>query len=187
MDISQSMTRRTALWLTGIAMVALAIVLMALDRQMTDAGGPGIVGLEFAGSRDRVNEILADWGKDGHDAALLSLWIDYAYMAAYGAFWAFAAAATRDLSRRRGWSRFAAIGATAVFLPITAAVLDALENVGLLLAIGGHGGEAAPSLASIFAAGKFLAIGLAILYVLARAGAARASARGANAGRMRLS
>ena len=36
-----------------------------------------------------------------------------AYMAAYGAFWALAAAATRDLARERGWTRFAAAGGTA--------------------------------------------------------------------------
>jgi hypothetical protein len=161
------MTRRTALWVTGAAMVTLAIGLVALDRKMTDTGGPGIIGLEFAGDRERVEEILADWGDEGHDAALASLWIDYAYMAAYGAFWALAAGATRDLARRRHWRRFAAFGGTAVYLPITAAALDALENVGLLLAVGGRGGDTAPAVASVCAAGKFFSIGVAVLYVVA--------------------
>src|SRR5215208_4426337 len=109
------MTRRTWLWILGLSAFALFIVLGTIDRTMSDTAGPGIVGFELAGSEDRAHEILADWGPDGHDAAV-----------------------------RRGWTRLASIGSTVIAFPIAAAIADALENVGLLLALGGHGGNAAP-------------------------------------------
>lgn len=96
-------TRRRALWSLGAAGFLIGIVLLALDGRMYDAGGPGIVGFELAGSVDRSREVLVEWGWDGRDAARLSLWLDYAYLVVYGAFWALAAAAIRDLARRQGW------------------------------------------------------------------------------------
>lgn len=154
------------MWLAGAVMVALGVVLLRLDARMREAGGPGIVGFEFAGSEDRAREILADWGTDGHDAARLSLWLDYAYLAAYGAFFALAVAAVRDMARRRGWSRLAAIGGPVIVLPIAAAVLDAIENVNLLLALGKHGGSVAPLLATILASGKFLLFAATVAYII---------------------
>lgn len=167
MRASGNMTRRRWLWVLGVASVGLFAVLAVLDVRMTDAGGWGIVDFELAGGREDARRIVADWGSDGHDAALASLWIDYPYMAAYGAFGVLAVAALRDLATRRGWARTAALGRVAVPLPAIGAGLDALENVGLLLALGDRGGEAAPVLAAVFAAGKFLATGLALLYGLA--------------------
>jgi hypothetical protein len=158
--------RRTALWLLGVAGLAIGAVLLALDGPMWDAGGPGIVGFELAGSAGRARDILVEWGGSGRDAARLSLWIDFAYLAVYGAFWALAAAAVRDLAARRGRRRLAAVGAVAVWLAPAAAACDAVEDVNLLLALGGHGGSVAPPLAAGFASAKFLLIGLAIGYVL---------------------
>lgn len=160
------MSRRRALWVIGAAMVALGIVLLVLDARMRRAGGPGIVGFELAGSEGRAREILAEWGSDGRAAARLSLWLDYAYLAAYGAFFALAVAAVRDMARRRGWRRLAAIGTPVVVFPIVAAALDAVENVGLLLALGGHGGAVAPLVATIFASGKFVLSGATLVYVV---------------------
>ncbi len=164
------MDRRTALWISGVAMVALFAALAIIDQRMSDTGGPGIVGFELAGSEHRAHEILADWGDKGHDAARLSLWLDYPYIVAYAAFWTLAVAATRDLAQRRSWRRLAALGATVVAFPIVAGILDALENVGLLMALGRHGGTLAPLAATIFASGKFLLSFSALAYVLAGLG-----------------
>jgi hypothetical protein len=159
-------TRNRALILLAIASFALFAVLAALDMRMRDAGGPGILGFEFAGDGEGAAEILADWGDDGRDAARASLWIDYPYLLVYGAFLVLACAATRDLAAERGWRRMAAFGVAAV--PIAAAVpcFDAIEDVGLLLALDGHGGDAAPGLAAACASLKFAMLALAIGYLL---------------------
>jgi hypothetical protein len=133
---------------------------------MKDTGGPGIVPFELTGGQDRADEILAEWGEDGRDAARESLWIDFGFMLAYGTFLALALASIRDLARERGWRRLAAIGTVVVFFGALGAGFDALENICLLLTLGGNG-AAFPLLATIFAGCKFVLLAVAIAYLLA--------------------
>lgn len=159
--------RRRALWLTGVASVALLLVLGVLDRRLQQTGGPGIIPFEVAGDLPRARGILADWGAAGRDTARLSLGLDFAFLGAYGAFLALAATASRDMALRRGWHRLAAARGLVVALPVGAAALDALENICLLMIIGAHGGETAPRLAAILAIGKFALLGGTLAYILA--------------------
>lgn len=145
----------------------LLVVLAVLDQRMRDAGGPGIVGFELAGTERRAHEILGDWGDKGHDAARLSLWIDYLYLLAYGAFLAVAVRATRDMARERGWRVIGRPGDWIAAVPLAAAAFDALEDAGLLLALGRHGGAAAPAFSTACAAVKFMLVAAAVLYMLA--------------------
>ena len=161
------MTRRTALWSLGIATVVLGLVLLGIDQRLWDEGGPGIVGFELAGTERRARDILVEWGPDGRSAARLSLWLDYAYLAAYGAFLALASLATRDHARRQGWRRFAAAGTAMAGLAVAAALFDAVEDVFLLLTLGRHGGAAAPAVAAVCAGLKFLCATVVCLYLLA--------------------
>ena len=161
------MTRKRALIGSATASVALAAVLLVLDSRMMDAGGPGIVGFEFAGSEERAAEILAEWGDEGIDAAKASLWIDYAYLLAYGTFLVLAASATRDLARSRGWNRMAALGSPVMACAAAAAAFDAIEDLGLLLAVNRHGGGFAPRLAQICASLKFSLLAVTVGYLLA--------------------
>jgi hypothetical protein len=160
-------SRRRALILLAIVTVGIGIVLVILDGRMRDSGGPGIVGFEFAGSEERAAEIRADWGEDGRNAARASLWIDFAYLLAYGAFLVLASLATRDLAERNGWRRMAAFGIAVPTMAAAAACFDAIEDVGLLLALDGHGGDLAPGLAAVCATIKFALLALVIAYLLA--------------------
>jgi hypothetical protein len=171
------MTRRRALWLTGAASLALFVVLTVLDLRLRDAGGPGIVGFELAGSEERVAEILDDWAEDGRDAARASLWIDFPFLLAYGAFLTLAVAALRDRAKRCGLGRLAAAGVVIVALPATAAAFDAIEDVGLLVALEGEGGDRAPLLATICASLKFGLLAITAAYLLAVPIAARRAGR----------
>jgi hypothetical protein len=159
-------TRRRALIASAVASVAIFAVLALLDVRMMDTGGPGIIGFELAGTQARAAEILADWGTNGIDAAKASLWIDYAYIAAYGTFLVLAAWATRDLALERGWSRMAAWGLAAIPFAAAGAAFDAIEDVGLLLAVNQHGGALAPRLAQICASLKFALLAVTIAYLL---------------------
>ncbi len=132
---------------------------------MQDAGGPGMVPFELTGGEERADEILAEWGEDGQDAARESLWIDFGFLLAYGAFLTLALAATRDLARKRGWDRLAAIGAVVVCFGALGAAFDALENICLLLTLD-DAGAALPLLATIFASCKFVLLAVAIAYLL---------------------
>jgi hypothetical protein len=132
---------------------------------MKNTGGPGMVPFELTGGVERADEVLSEWGEEGQDAAGESLWIDFGFLLAYGAFLTLALAATRDLARDRGWTRLAAIGAVAVSFGALGAAFDALENVCLLLTLDGAG-AAFPLLATIFATCKFIILGAAIAYLL---------------------
>lgn len=133
---------------------------------MKDTGGPGMVPFELTGGQDQADEILSEWGEDGRDAARESLWIDFGFLLAYGAFLTLALAAVRDLARERGWHRLAAIGGVVVSFGALGAAFDAIENVCLLLTLDGAGATL-PLLATIFAACKFILLAGAIAYLLA--------------------
>lgn len=160
------MSRRRGLWLSGLASLALLGVLAMLDMRMQDTAGPGIIGFELAGSDERASEILSQWGDDGRSAARLSLWLDFPYLLAYSAFLSLAAAAIRDAARRHGWRRFARPGSVIAALPWVAGACDVVEDVNLLLVLGGNGSDASPALATAFAIGKFAGLVVVGAYLL---------------------
>jgi len=162
----RGVTRRRGLIASGIAAVALLLAMSPAEDRMQEAGGPGIVPFELAGSQDRADEIMGEWGEEGQDAARESLWIDFGFLLAYGALLTLALAAVRDLARERGWARLAKVGAVAVAFGALAAAFDALENICLLLTLDGAG-AAFPALATAFAACKFILLAAAIAYLLA--------------------
>jgi hypothetical protein len=161
------MSRRRALIAAALATLAIGAIELVLDARMMDTGGPGIIGFEVAGTEDRAAEILADWGGRGTDAAKASLWIDYAFIVAYSAFLILAAVATRELAERRGWSRMAAFGVAVVPFAAATGAFDAIEDVGLLLAVNQHGGALAPRLGQVCAIAKFTLLAVTIGYLLA--------------------
>jgi pimeloyl-ACP methyl ester carboxylesterase len=144
-------TRRSALWISFAVSAVLLVVLSAIDLRLWDEGGPGIVGFELAWEGDEVDRILAEWGSDGRDAANLSLWLDFPFLVAYGVFWALAARPSRL------W----------VLAPL-AAGFDVLENVVLMIELGGAGWAGLPVLAGLFATVKFAALAGVVGAVLLR-------------------
>lgn len=152
--------------MSGIASLLLLLAMSPAENRMKDTGGPGMIPFELTGGQDRADEILAEWDEDGQDAARESLWIDFGFLLAYGAFLTLALAATRDFAIRRGWRRLGAIGRVAVSFGALVAAFDALENVCLLLTLDGSG-AAFPLLATIFASCKFILLATAIAYLLA--------------------
>jgi hypothetical protein len=159
------MRRRWGLIATGIALVALLLAMSSAEDTMK-ANGPGMVPFELTGGQDRADEILAEWGQEGEDAAREQLWIDFGFLLAYGTFLTLALAAIRDLAKRRGWQRLAAIGGVVVYFGALGAGFDAIENVCLLLTLDGAG-AAFPLLATVFASCKFILLALAIAYLVA--------------------
>jgi len=159
-------SRRTGLIVSAVASVLLLLAMSPAENRMKDAGGPGIVPFEVTGGQNRADEIMAEWGEDGKDAARESLWIDFGFLIAYGTFLTLALRAARDAAVKRGWHRLEALGATAIWFGAISAGFDALENACLLLTLGGAG-AAAPVMATIFASLKFLFLAGTLAYLLA--------------------
>ena len=148
-----------ALWLLGLATLALFVVLGIIDEEIKETGGPGIVPFEVEFTSENARETLAQWGEDGRDSAKLSLWLDYLFLVAYAAFFSLAVVA---LCEALGWRRWAFLAT----FPLVAAVCDAIENANLLLTIGQDGDQPWPLLAGIFAIVKFVTLTSAQLFVL---------------------
>ena len=105
-------------------------------------------------------------GASGRHAARVGLIVDYAYMVSYGGFFLLAGLATRDLAIRQGWRRLVAVGRVVPFFAATAACFDAVENVFLLIALDGNGGNTAPLIATVCSSIKWVLITLAIIYTV---------------------
>jgi hypothetical protein len=161
------MTRRRALWILGLVSLGLFAVLAALDGRMQEAGSHGIVTFEVAFTSGKAQEIVVAWGSKGHDAAQLSLWLDFLYLIAYGLFLWLAIRALGDALRGRGMDGWARPAAAISLLPLVGAGADAVEDVFLLLVLGGHASSIGPPLAGGFATLKFLCLAVAIVYLLA--------------------
>jgi hypothetical protein len=160
------MKRWQGMILAAVATLVLLLAMSPAEDRMTGTGGPGMIPFELTGGQGRADEIMAEWGEDGQSAARESLWIDFGFLVAYGAFLTLALSATRDLARGRNWRRLAAIGGVAVFFGALAAAFDAVENACLLLTLDGAG-AAFPPLATVFASCKFVLLVLAIAYLIA--------------------
>lgn len=70
----------------SVAFVVYTMVMLLLERRMRATGGPGVIRFELAGSASQAEDIMTRWGSDGQPAERLSLWLDFGYMATYGAF-----------------------------------------------------------------------------------------------------
>jgi hypothetical protein len=169
-------TRRRVLWISGVATLALWAFLVYQDEQIKDSGGPGIVPFELAGSSDRAEEILAEWGEDGQDAARVSLIVDYPYLVAYSIFLAVACTVGSERLARRGFDRLARAGPAIGWGAVAAGALDAIEDAALLQVVDDHT-EVFPAIALVAAIGKFALAAAALLYAIAGLVLGRGSGR----------
>jgi hypothetical protein len=151
--------KNRGLWITGIAALVLFVLLGVIDEDVKETGGPGIISFEVEFTSENARETLAHWGEDGRDSAVLSLWLDYAFLVAYAAFFSLAVVAVTETLQWRRWAFLATF-------PLAAAVCDAIENAALLMTIGQDGDQPWPLIAGVFAAVKFLLLIPAQLFVL---------------------
>ena len=135
-------------------------VMTVLESRMRATGGPGIIPFELAGSGFRAEQIMAQWGCEGEQAARASMWLDFGYMTTYGTL---AALLVERARRRRGHPR-ALTSAVAV-----AVAGDAIEGISLLKVLDRERVDMHARRARAAALVKFAALAVALGYVLAEA------------------
>lgn len=133
--------RRRVLCGLTCAGVGTLIPLIALEREMTRTGGPGIIPFELAGTTERAERIMQRWGHAGAAAARRSLILDHPFLVAYASLHAIACNAASDSMRRRRLSVLAAAGAPLAWGHLAAGGFNAIENAALLAILAGHGGH----------------------------------------------
>jgi hypothetical protein len=151
----------------GSFVVMLAVGALALPSlgDMSDRG-VGIVAYEVAGTSAKAAELNAELGADGRAAARRSIWLDYGYLVAYGAFAAVSCLvlAARAAERRR--TGLARLGRALALAAVVAAACDAVENAALLRVAGGTTDQPWPRIAASFATVKFALLAAALVYAV---------------------
>ena len=152
--------KNRSLWITGIAALVLFLLLGVIDEDIKETGGPGIVSFEVEFTSENARETLEQWGEEGRDSAVLSLWLDYALprrlrrvLQPRGASRSprrSAGGAGRSSRRSRSPPRSATRSRTPC----------------LLMTIGQDGDQPWPLIAGVFASIKFLLLTPAQLFVL---------------------
>ena len=158
-------SKKTLLLITAISgafSLALLLRLAAIDRELKPYT---IVDYELAWSAERANPMFSAWGDAGRDAARSSLRYDVPFLLAYPFFFS----ALTLLAARVAPGKYARLGTWLGLAPFVAALLDALENAALWLALDAfqQPPEHLLQLAAIAAGVKFLLLGFSGLYALA--------------------
>ncbi len=131
----------------------------------TDVSPRGIISFEFAGKLDLAHRMVDSWGPTGRIYAGLNLGLDYLFLAVYACAISLGCIlVARRLYRRNPAPADAGIIiARAQFL---AAILDCVENYGLIQVLLGTQYEVWPVVAKWCAWPKFLIVGTGLIYVV---------------------
>ena len=125
----------------------------------------GIISFEFAGELALAQRMVESWGSKGQVYAGLNLGLDYLFLAVY----ACAIALGCVLVARGLLQRAAALfnlGILIAWAQFLAAVLDAVENYGLIQILVGANNEVWPVVAKWCAWPKFVIVGVGLVYVI---------------------
>lgn len=148
-------------WLTA-STILIAVAMSIVDHPLKTNHAPlGIISLQLAGSTQAARLVVFDWHPKERLAAAFGLGLDYLFMLSYsvwfflGCRWAAERWMKSNLSRGRlfGWLAWGAI---------LAAVLDAVENVILLIFLQSDGRSVLYPLAFWCAVPKFVLILMAV-------------------------
>lgn len=122
-----------------------------------------ILSLEFAWSIEQMNIILNTWGSEIIQTELNGVLIDFGFLIGYSVF---LSCITLLVSRKFLQNRLQRLGFDVVFLPLLAALFDAIENANLVLILMSPSNYPiiSPFIASFFAILKFALIIITILF-----------------------
>ena len=163
-SIPESKQLRVFAALIVLTLLVSAVLQVSGEPLSTDAAPAGILSYEFAGTADKVKEVLGSWDERAKAAAGFNLGLDYVYLMLYSTTIALAVlwlAAKNDFS---GFLLPAAI--LLAWAQWLAALLDAVENVALVTMLLNAPADPWPTVAFVCASLKFLLIALGLLFVI---------------------
>lgn len=147
--------RKIVFWGLFTATVIWMIVMQAVGAPLINPTAPvGIVTWELAGNADRAREIIASWDYRAQSFAALGLGLDYVFMLLYSTTVGLACIWAGENLHKRRWP-LENFGVGLAWGQWAAAILDGLENIGLILVLLGSAAAPWPELARFCALGKF--------------------------------
>jgi hypothetical protein len=164
--LPEARRRPAFMMLTALSLLVMAS-LQVLGKPLITAASPaGIISYEFAGDPEQARCMVESWGNEGRVYAGLNLGLDYLFLVSYGlAISLGCVLAAEKLSKRS--SKLWSLGLILAWGQLCAALLDAIENYGLIRVLLGSNAVIWPQTALWCAVFKFILVGLGLFYVLA--------------------
>jgi hypothetical protein len=129
--------------------------------------GVTILDLESMRTSTKAAELIARLGSGGVDDARMATYLDFPLLVLYGVALSAACIVVAARAADRGSARLAAAGRSIAWLALIAAACDAVEDVAILVVLGGNVDQPWPAIASVFAAVKFGLLAVVIVYLVA--------------------
>jgi hypothetical protein len=123
----------------------------------------GIISYELAGSVSNAQAVLDSWNQDVRLHAAFSLGFDYLFMLAYSTTIALACLWAGGVVQRKNWP-LAGVSRPLAWAQWLAALMDGVENLGLVLILFGPPASPWPEIARWSAVIKFTLIFLGMIY-----------------------
>ena len=159
-----SLQRRSLFLISLAASLFLITVMNLIGRPlMTEAAIFGIVSFEFAGDSERAFAIVDSWNQEARLTAAFSLGLDYLFIIAYSTAISLACLWTSDVTRNSNWP-LDRLGSPLAWGQWAAGILDAFENLGLILILIYGFEKAWPELVYWSALIKFILVFLGLSY-----------------------
>ncbi len=161
-----TINRKPAFWYLFAATLLLMFILNIIGAPLMTTSAPtGIVSFELAGSPAISEQILSSWNQDARLHAALSLGLDYLFMVVYAAALSLGCIWAMEEIKSRGWP-LSNLGVLLAWGQWLAAILDAVENQGLILILFAPIVSPWPEIARWCAVIKFALIFLGLTYTL---------------------
>jgi hypothetical protein len=160
------MKKKILFWISLAFTLVLFVSISLIDESLKiDETANGIVSFECAKTLGQSEYIIQSWeAADVMIYAALSLGIDYLFMVAYGSFFALAVLLLAEKLPSGFLKKEAKLMA---FFMLLAALLDGIENFGLIQLLINTPTQSMVSLAFYCASIKFGLLGIGVLYLLA--------------------
>jgi len=163
-ELIPSNKRKRVFWFLIISTLLIMFVMNLIGAPLlTEAAPSGIISYEFAGTISKTEEILASWDQNALLHAAFSLGLDYLFMVFYASAISFVCLWTSEVVLERKWP-LAFLGIPLAWGLWLAALLDAIENLGLTLNLFGPVVSPWPEIARWCATFKFIFIFLGLVY-----------------------
>lgn len=151
----------------GLFILSFGVGALMLPSMGTmDTRGVSVPDLQFMRTSAEAADLVARLGPSGVDAAQMAHYLDFPYLVTYGLALSAACVVLAARAAGRGRTRLAALGPTVAWFAVAAAAGDALEDVAILLVLGGSTGQPWPAIAFGFAAVKWMLLAVVVVYLV---------------------
>ncbi|GAB4501603.1 MAG: hypothetical protein Fur0035_11460 [Anaerolineales bacterium] len=156
--------RKALFWLFFALTLIILGVFQGLDARLKTRAAPaGIISFEFARNAHEASQIISSWGFPARLHAAFGLGLDYLFMPVYALALGLAILLNSRPAQAGAWQK---LGNWLGWGVLLAAACDALENVGLYLALNGYGSNTSVAIVYALVNTKFALLLLGLLYSL---------------------